>query len=187
MRRLAARPSGVSLLATGSVSPSAPGDQPADRAAGYRVGGAIRVGRAAGLLQHPGQGPALLHEGDAVALVRVEAVPGRPARQGGVHLIEAGQVARRDVEALQGVGQPLAGQIVDQPVKIGWHLGTLFIEIHPALEEKQEPPAKMVESVMELLHTVWEQQPLVLDSAALKAALEKRNGIPVAIGRSKSD
>ena len=80
-----------------------------------------------------------------------------------------------------------AVQIVDQPVKIGWHLGTLFIEIHPALEEKQEPPAKMVESVMELLHAVWEQHPLVLDSAALKQALEKQNGIPVAIGRSKID
>ena len=80
-----------------------------------------------------------------------------------------------------------AVQIVDQPVKIGWLLNTLFIEIHPPLEEKREEPAKMVETVMELLHTVWEQHPLVLDSAALKQALEKQNGIPVAIGRSKTD
>jgi len=80
-----------------------------------------------------------------------------------------------------------AVHIVDQPVKIGWHLNTLFIELHPPLEEKQEDPEKMVETVMELLHTVWEQNPLDLDSAALKEALEKQDGIPVAIGRSRLD
>ena len=78
-------------------------------------------------------------------------------------------------------------QIVDQPVKIGWHLNTLFIEIHPPLEEKQEEPEKMLETVMELLHTVWEQHPLDLDSAALKEALDKQDGIPRAIARSKLD
>jgi L,D-transpeptidase ErfK/SrfK len=80
-----------------------------------------------------------------------------------------------------------AVQIADQPVKLGWHLDTLFIEIHPALEEKKEDPETMVETVMELLHTVWEQHPLILDSAALKEALERQDGIPVAIGRSKLD
>ena len=78
-------------------------------------------------------------------------------------------------------------QIVDQPVKIGWHLGTLYIEIHPPLEEKREEPAQMVKTVMELLHAVWEQHPLVLDSAALKAALEKQNGLPTAIASSVRD
>lgn len=83
------------------------------------------------------------------------------------------------------VGTPV--RIVDQAVKIGWLLDTLFIEIHPQLEEKQQEPAELVKTVMELIHEVWEQQPLVLDSAALKQALEEQNGVPIAIGRSIMD
>jgi len=83
------------------------------------------------------------------------------------------------------VGTPV--HIVDQPVKIGWLLDTLFIEVHPPLEEKQQDPAVLVETAMDLIYEVWEQQPLVLNGPALKEALEKKSGIPVAVGRSVSD
>ena len=83
------------------------------------------------------------------------------------------------------VGTPV--KIVDQPVKLGWLFDTLFIEVHPVLEEKQQEPAILVETVMDQIYEVWEQQSLVLDVPALKEALEKQNGMPVAIGHSVLD
>ena len=83
------------------------------------------------------------------------------------------------------VGTPV--KIVDQPVKIGWLFDTLFIEVHPPLEEKQKEPAVLVETVMDQIYEVWEQESMVLNVPALKEALEKQNGMPVAIGHSTRD
>ena len=83
------------------------------------------------------------------------------------------------------VGTPV--QILDQPVKIGWLFDKLFIEVHPPLEEKQQELAVLLETAMDLLYAVWQQQPLILDSQALKQALEKQNGIPTAVGHSVRD
>ena len=83
------------------------------------------------------------------------------------------------------VGTPV--RIVDQPVKIGWLFDTLYIEVHPPLEEKQQDPAVQIEMAMELINEAWEERPLVLNGQALKEALEKQNGIPVAVGRSVRD
>lgn len=77
--------------------------------------------------------------------------------------------------------------IVDQPVKIGWLFGTLYIEIHPPLEEKQQDPSVLVETAADLIYTVRRRRPLVLNSQALKEALEKQDGMPVAIGYSVHD
>ena len=83
------------------------------------------------------------------------------------------------------VGTPV--QIVDQPIKIGWLFDTLFIEVHPPLEEKQQDPDVLVASAMDLINAAWEQRPLVLDGQALKKALQEQSGIPVAIARSVRD
>jgi len=83
------------------------------------------------------------------------------------------------------VGTPV--QIVDQPVKIGWLFETLFIEVHPPLEEKHQEPEVLIETAMDLIYEVWEQQPLLLDGKALKQALEKQDGMPVAIGQAMRD
>jgi len=80
-----------------------------------------------------------------------------------------------------------AVQIVDQPVKIGWLFDTLFIEVHPPLEEKQQEPTVLVETAIDLIDAASQQQPLVLDSQALKQALEKQNGIPTAVAHSVRD
>jgi L,D-transpeptidase ErfK/SrfK len=83
------------------------------------------------------------------------------------------------------VGTPV--QIVDQPIKIGWLFDTLFIEVHPPLEEKHQDPDVLVASAMDLINAAWEQRPLVLDGQALKKALQEQSGIPVAIARSVRD
>ena len=80
-----------------------------------------------------------------------------------------------------------AVQIVDQPIKIGWLFDTLFIEVHPPLEEKQQEPTVLVETAIDLIDAASQQQPLVLDSQALKQALEKQNGMPTAVGHSVRD
>jgi len=77
--------------------------------------------------------------------------------------------------------------IVDQPVKIGWLFGTLYIEIHPPLEEKHQDPSVLVETAADLIYAVRRRQPLVLNSQVLKEALEKQDGMPVAIGYSVHD
>jgi len=77
--------------------------------------------------------------------------------------------------------------IVDQPVKLGWLFDTLYIEIHPPLEEKHQDPSVLVEMAADLIYSVKEQRPLVLNREALKEALEKQDGMPVAIGRSVHD
>ena len=78
-------------------------------------------------------------------------------------------------------------QIVDQPVKIGWLFDTLFIEVHPPLEEKQQEPTILVETAIDLIDAASQQQPLVLDSQALKQALEIQNGMPTAVAHSVRD
>jgi len=83
------------------------------------------------------------------------------------------------------VGTPV--QIVDQPIKIGWLFDTLFIEVHPPLEEKKQEPAVLVESAMDLVNVAWKQQPLVLNAQALKKALQEQTGMPVPIAHSVRD
>lgn len=81
------------------------------------------------------------------------------------------------------VGTPV--QIVNQPVKIGWLLDSLYIEVQPPLEEDTETRENLVDNAMDLVNRAWEARPLELDGQALKTALKEKNGIPVRIGRAK--
>jgi L,D-transpeptidase ErfK/SrfK len=78
------------------------------------------------------------------------------------------------------VGTPV--QIVNQPVKLGWLADTLFIEIHPPLEEDRAAVDLRV-LTMDLVNKQWERRPFVLDGAALNRAIEMKNGVPVPIAR----
>ncbi len=71
-------------------------------------------------------------------------------------------------------------QIVNQPVKVGWFLDTLYIEVHPPLEENQSH-ADLVKTSMDLVNAAWEKRPLVLNVRALRKAAEEKRGIPVAV------
>jgi len=73
--------------------------------------------------------------------------------------------------------------IVNQPVKLGWLAGTLFIEIHPPLEEDTEYRENLQRHALELIHAQRQRHPFVLDGAAFKRALDEKLGIPVAISR----
>lgn len=73
-------------------------------------------------------------------------------------------------------------QIVNQPVKVGWLGGTLFIEIHPPLEEDLGK-IDLQSLAMDRVNLEWQRRPFTLDGGALNRAIAAHDGIPVAIGQ----
>ncbi|WAK01944.1 L,D-transpeptidase family protein [Methylobacter sp. YRD-M1] len=89
-------------------------------------------------------------------------------------------------------GMPVS--IVNQPVKVGWHQDTLYIEVHPTMAETEAEDENgtipkqtekkylaRLELALKLIERANNNQMPVLDGAALKKALQMHNGIPVAI------
>jgi len=74
-------------------------------------------------------------------------------------------------------------QIVNQPIKLGWYADTLYIEVHPRLEEDQEEAPPLLRTALEQIYAVLEERPVELDSGALMVAVAERRGIPVAISQ----
>lgn len=90
-----------------------------------------------------------------------------------------------DIEALfpdVPVGTPV--QIVNQPVKLGWLADTLFIEVHPPLDEELEN-VSLMQLAMDRVNAAWEKRPFTLNGRDLKQAVEEQRGIPVAIARAR--
>ena len=74
-------------------------------------------------------------------------------------------------------------QIVNQPVKLGWLSETLYIEIHPVLEENQQKASNDLQTVLNLIADYTADRPVKLSGSALRLAVEKQDGIPVAISK----
>jgi L,D-transpeptidase ErfK/SrfK len=79
------------------------------------------------------------------------------------------------------VGTPV--QLVNQPVKLGWLADTLYIEIHPALEENQQTPGNDLQTVLNMVAEYTAERPITLSGSALRMAVERQDGIPVAISK----
>jgi L,D-transpeptidase ErfK/SrfK len=73
--------------------------------------------------------------------------------------------------------------ILNDPVKLGWLADTLFIEIHPPLEEDSEARQDLLRYTLERIYTEREKRPFIVDGEALKKAVEMQSGIPTAISR----
>lgn len=100
-----------------------------------------------------------------------------------------------DIEALYPeikIGTPV--YIVNQPVKVGWHQDTLYIEVHPTLAETEaedengtipkqteEKYLERLKLALKLIERANNHQMPALDGEALKKALQKHEGTPVAI------
>jgi L,D-transpeptidase ErfK/SrfK len=74
--------------------------------------------------------------------------------------------------------------LVNEPVKLGWLADTLFVEIHPPLEEDKDLSEHLLRYTLELIYAEHERRPFVLDGAALKHAVEQHLGIPVPVSRN---
>lgn len=89
-----------------------------------------------------------------------------------------------DIEELfdrVSVGTPV--QILNQPVKVGWQDGVLYVEVHPPLEEDEEAQRNLMRYTLERVYEELEKQPAVLDAKVLREAVAQRNGIPVAVSK----
>jgi L,D-transpeptidase ErfK/SrfK len=83
--------------------------------------------------------------------------------------------------------------IVNQPVKVGWLAGSLFIELHPPLEEDEEKYADYMQSVLSSIAdflsanddtlNINAGRTVNLSGHALRQAVAEKSGIPVIITR----
>ncbi len=77
------------------------------------------------------------------------------------------------------VGTPVT--LINQPIKVGWFAGDLYIEVHPPLKEESQPYEKMLEQALILIERKSRGRAVRINGAALKKALRKQLGIPVRI------
>ncbi|MDP2178187.1 MAG: L,D-transpeptidase family protein [Methylicorpusculum sp.] len=71
--------------------------------------------------------------------------------------------------------------IVNQPIKVGWYKNTLYVEIHQTLTDEPAPYKTKLEQALDLIIKANNQELPVINGAALKGALERRDGRPIAI------
>jgi len=72
-------------------------------------------------------------------------------------------------------------QIVDQPVKVGWVEDTLYIEVHPLLEEDRRTDSDVLAMALELIERAEEVRPIQLSVRDLLRVLREHRGVPVPI------
>lgn len=101
-----------------------------------------------------------------------------------------------DIEALFDkipVGTPV--HIINQPIKVGWIADSLYVELHPPLEEEEEKYAEYGQIVMATVSDFLTREShnknrniaanMQIDHYALKQAILEKNGIPVLISRTE--
>ena len=74
-------------------------------------------------------------------------------------------------------------QIVNQPVKLGWSGSTLYMEVHPPLEEDAAGIATLKQAALSRLEEMEAERPFILNGREFLRALEEMRGVPVAISR----
>ena len=87
-----------------------------------------------------------------------------------------------DIESLYDdvpVGTPV--RIVNQPVKTGWLMGTLYLEVHPPLEEDEEGRANLMDAAMDAVRAAVAERPVSLSGRLINQAVHEARGYPVAI------
>lgn len=77
------------------------------------------------------------------------------------------------------VGTPVT--LVNQPIKVGWFAGNLYIEVHPPLDPEAQAYDKMLEEALARIQAKTGTLPIRIDGSALKEALLRQDGIPVRI------
>ncbi len=89
-----------------------------------------------------------------------------------------------DIEALFPMVAVGTGvNMLDQPVKIGWSEGALYIEVHPPLEESGFDDGSLHAQAWERIAELTEERPVrVLEDDLLRAIVEKK-GIPVRVSQ----
>jgi L,D-transpeptidase ErfK/SrfK len=74
------------------------------------------------------------------------------------------------------VGTPV--RIVDQPIKMGWLDGTLYMEVHQALEGHETPPSDNLTNITRLLVAATQDRIAPIDWAGAERAVLEATGVP---------
>ncbi len=74
-------------------------------------------------------------------------------------------------------------QIVNQPIKLGWLAGTLFMEVHPPLEEEWSTEEDWLRRALDIIYEQTAQLSVLLDGHAVRKAVLERSGIPVPVSK----
>jgi L,D-transpeptidase ErfK/SrfK len=81
------------------------------------------------------------------------------------------------------VGTPV--QLVNEPIKVGWLAGALFIEVHPPMDEDKGKYEDIInaafDTIADAIAGSGNQQHVALSGSAIKSAVEEQSGIPVMI------
>ncbi len=77
--------------------------------------------------------------------------------------------------------------IVNQPIKLGWQDKTLFMEVHPMMDEDLEKNQNLNCIAYEMIFDEIENEDAILDIKTIKQALQEKSGMPVPITKFVSD
>jgi L,D-transpeptidase ErfK/SrfK len=84
-----------------------------------------------------------------------------------------------DVEALfEHIPVGTRVRIINQPVKVGWQGGLLYLEVHPPLEEDQAGRKKLAETVWQMIDEAVGDEFVVLDEARIRDEITRPSGVP---------
>lgn len=87
-----------------------------------------------------------------------------------------------DIEALfprVSVGTPVT--ILNEPVKVGWSGGALYVEVHAPLEEHDGGEAHLLVLAHERVAAATRERPVSWSEGKLEKAVRERTGIPVRV------
>lgn len=80
------------------------------------------------------------------------------------------------------VGTPM--QIVNQPVKVGWVEGMLYMEVHPPLEEDIARKNTLMNIALDVLDKALMKRRTPVSGRAISEAVKQQTGMPVPISRN---
>jgi L,D-transpeptidase ErfK/SrfK len=87
-----------------------------------------------------------------------------------------------DIEVLYPqISKGMPVHIINQPVKVGWYGGDLYLEVHPTLEEYPMDAAAMEAELIMVLDKALSKRSAELDEAALAREISQKSGLPVVI------
>jgi L,D-transpeptidase ErfK/SrfK len=75
--------------------------------------------------------------------------------------------------------------LVDQPTKVGWLRGTMYVERHPLLEGGQDPGPDEFVRVQGSIAAAAADRPVDLDWNAVSHAFQLQNGVPAPVSSPK--
>jgi len=76
-------------------------------------------------------------------------------------------------------------RVIDQPFKMGWQAGALYLEVHPPLDEDVKRTAKGLTAITELLVSTTADRQIDVDWDAVEAIYDQATGIPQAMTRDQ--